>query len=131
MMWLLLALLAEAAVVPVILALRRAHTRPAGNGERFSIYRDQLAQLPDEINRGVIEAGQGPAARLEIERRMLETALSEEAAKDAKPVAEEPMRGRTAATLAAALSGGAFALYLALGSPSISAAGGRVPIAAG
>ena len=68
MMWFLLALLAASALAPVILPLRRTETRAARNVERLWIYRDQLAQLPDDINRGVIEAGQGPAARLEIEQ---------------------------------------------------------------
>jgi cytochrome c-type biogenesis protein CcmH len=88
MMWLLMALLTAAALVPVIRPLRRAQTRLAPNGERFSIYRDQLAQLPDEIDRGVLDAEQGQAARLEIERRMLEAVFSEETAEHAKPVAD-------------------------------------------
>jgi cytochrome c-type biogenesis protein CcmH len=41
------------------------------------------------------------------------------------------MRGRTAAALTTALAGGALALYLAVGSPSIGAAGGGVSVAAG
>jgi cytochrome c-type biogenesis protein CcmH len=130
MMWFLLALLAASALVPVILPLRRTEMRAARNVERLSIYRDQLAQLPDDINRGVIEAGQGPAARLEIERRMLAAALAEEAGEDAKPGAG-PMRGGTAVTLATALSGGAFALYLSLGSPLLGETSRGTPLAAG
>jgi cytochrome c-type biogenesis protein CcmH len=131
MMWLLLALLAAATLALVILPLRRAATRPAGNGERFSIYRDQLAQLSDEIDRGVVQAGQGPAARLEIERRMLAAALDEEAPAAAEPGAGAPMRGTTAAALATALAGGAFALYLGLGSPFLGEASRGTPVAAG
>ncbi len=131
MMWLLLAVLAAAALAPVILPLLRAQTRAAGNGERFSIYRDQLAQLPDDINRGVLEAGQGPAVRLEIERRMLAAALVEDAAEGAKPIAAGAMRGRTAAVLATVLAGGSFAFYLSLGSPSLGEASGGAAVVAG
>jgi cytochrome c-type biogenesis protein CcmH len=131
MMWFLLALLAASALAPVILPLRRTETRAARNVERLWIYRDQLAQLPDDINRGVIEAGQGPAARLEIERRMLAAALAEETAEHAKPRAARPMRGGTAVTLATALVGGAFALYLSLGSPLLGEANRGTPLAAG
>jgi cytochrome c-type biogenesis protein CcmH len=131
MMWLLLALLAAAALFPVILPLCRAQTRPAASGERSSIYHDQLALLPDEIERGVLEPGQWPTAQLEIERRILAAAIAEEAAAGAWPVTVAPMRGRTAAALATALAGGAFALYLGLGAPSLGGASAGTPLAAG
>jgi cytochrome c-type biogenesis protein CcmH len=130
MMWLLLALLAAAALAPVILLLRRAQIRPKENAECISIYRDQLAQLPDEIQRGVLDPRQRPAVQLEIERRMLAAALAEETMAGAKPVAAGPMRGRTVATLATAFAGGAFAFYLGVGSPS-GEASGRTQVAAG
>src|SRR5438270_13573171 len=119
MMWLLLALLTAATLVPVILPLRRAKLRPeTGTGERYSIYRDQLAQLPDEIQRGVLDPRQRSAVQLEIERRMLAVALAEATTESVKPIAAGPIGDGTVATLATALAGGAFAFYLCMGSPS-------------
>jgi len=91
------------------------------------VYRDQLAEIAREAERGELGAAQAEAARAEIERRLLAAAeAAEEAAAEA--VAERgsdqgaPRRTVTwgvALTLAIAVPAAAIGLYLTLGAPGV------------
>jgi cytochrome c-type biogenesis protein CcmH len=111
---LLLAALAVAAlVVPVLRGRRDAASRASYDRE---VYRDQLAELERDRNRGLINAAEAEAARAEIARRMLATERDESAA----PVD----RGTRPLALAAAIAAPilAVALYVTFGSPEIPGA---------
>jgi cytochrome c-type biogenesis protein CcmH len=116
MLWVLIAAVTLAAMAAVIVPLLRA--REAGP-ERAAfdraVYRDQLAEIGRDLERGVLTETEAAAARLEVERRLLAT---EEPAGVTSPRAGrvDPI---TTVFLAASVSAGAVALYLALGSPAV------------
>jgi cytochrome c-type biogenesis protein CcmH len=121
MLWLGLALLTLVAAMTIVVPLVRV--RKAAPPQRASfdraIYRDQLTELRRDLERGVIDPEQAEAARVEIERRLLATeepGASEPG--EAGPVTL-PVDGITAGAVAAAVSAGAIALYLVLGSPNL------------
>jgi cytochrome c-type biogenesis protein CcmH len=79
-----------------------------------AVYRDQLKELERDLARGLIDAKDAAAARLEIERRLLAT--------DAQPDAAPPPAGaspRLALVLALLLPMTALLLYLLLGAPDL------------
>jgi cytochrome c-type biogenesis protein CcmH len=118
-LWLALGGLTLAVVAGIVRPLLRRAAAPRPSRGTFDrlIYRDQLAELARDVERGVIDAGQVTAARLEIERRLLATESGDAAEPGAAPVA--PVDGLTIVMLAASVSAGAVALYVALGSPNL------------
>jgi cytochrome c-type biogenesis protein CcmH len=116
MLWLGLALLTSGAVAAIVVPLLRGRKAAAPSRAAFdrAIYRDQLAELARDVERGVIDADHAAASRLEIERRLLAADATAESATSAAP-----LDGIAAVALAAAVSAGAIALYLALGSPAV------------
>lgn len=84
------------------------------------VYRDQLAEIDRDADRGLMNPEQAEAARLEIKRRML-AAVDD---RDASP--PRPRGYRRAPMLAAAMAlvvpAAAFGLYLELGAPYTPAA---------
>jgi cytochrome c-type biogenesis protein CcmH len=113
--WLSAGVLTTAAVAVLLAALLR---RPREESPRadydLGIYRDQLAELDRDMDRGVLSVDQAAAARTEIERRML---LAAEAPAAVEPAASRRGGIATAVGLAVALPASALALYLTLGSP--------------
>jgi len=94
---------------------RRGAAAPAADYDR-AVYRDQLAELEQDVKRGLLGAAEAEAARREIERRLLQTETAGTAAsRDSSPwlrrlglvlvVALPPLLG--------------LALYLQLGSPDL------------
>ncbi|MEO8560393.1 MAG: c-type cytochrome biogenesis protein CcmI, partial [Rhodospirillales bacterium] len=76
----LLAIMTALAIAVVgwpILRPRRAAPPPRREHD-LAVYRDQLAELERDQNRGVLDASQVQAARLEIERRLLAAAKQQE-----------------------------------------------------
>jgi cytochrome c-type biogenesis protein CcmH len=110
---LLAALAAAALVVPVLRGRREAASRAAYDRE---VYRDQLAELERDRNRGLIDATEADAARAEIARRMLATERDESVA----PTEHRTRPLAVAAAIAAPIL--AVALYVAFGSPEIPGA---------
>ena len=108
------ALLTGIAVAAVLWPVfRRRPDVPRGRFE-LAIYRDQLAELERERERGLVPDAEARAARLEIERRLLRAASVAEAP-------QETGAGRRGPVLAAALLVPLFAtsLYALLGSPGL------------
>ena len=110
------ALLTATAVLAVLWPVFRRQ-RPVGR-ERFelAVYRDQLAEVDRDLERGLVAVDEARAARLEIERRLLRAAGTAEAAAGA-----DPGPGRRGVVLAAALLVPILAatFYAALGSPGM------------
>ncbi|MCE9522238.1 MAG: c-type cytochrome biogenesis protein CcmI [Alphaproteobacteria bacterium] len=115
MIWLLLAALAFAALAIALppLLLARGGAAAADGASDLAVYRDQLAEVDKERERGLLTEAEADAARLEIKRRIL-----------ALPKAE--VRASTTATsrplaLAVGLGLSVFSavIYLALGRPTL------------
>lgn len=72
---LLLAVLACAALLPIVLPLLRG-TRVPADGAAFdqAVYRDQLRELDRDIARGLLTQAEAQASRVEIQRRLLAAA---------------------------------------------------------
>ncbi len=113
--WILAGLIAAGtvAVLARTLLARRA-APPDSRAFDLAVYRDQLAEIERDLERGVLSEAEAASARLEIERRIL---ASGRPAADEMP---EPPRaeGRwLAAFLAVVLPLAGLAIYLELGSP--------------
>lgn len=113
-----LALLTALAVV--VLAVPLLRPRPAGDAERtaynLAVYRDQLAEIDRDRQRGVISDQQADAARTEVERRLL--ALTQ--LPDAPAHSSRSLR-RATMVLAVLLPLAALGWYFATGRPELPA----------
>lgn len=111
---LLLAVVAFAALLPVLLPLLRGAPGMVERGQYDrAVYRDQLRELDRDVARGVLSEDEAHGARLEIQRRLL--------AVDAQPIgparlARSPV---LAVAVAAIVAGGSIGVYLILGAPSV------------
>lgn len=105
-------------VVPL---LRRQTAAPARIAYDIVVYRDQLAEVERDIERGLLNESQAEAARTEILRRM----LAAEDAELAAPQSEYRLTGGrrlrvvTALVIVIGLPLGSFGLYNVLGEPSL------------
>ena len=92
--------------------------RTAENAPRedydINVYKDQLLEIEADLERGLLSAGQGEAARTEIKRRMLASADSEETVTE---TAGSGSNGLMITILTVLMPVGAVLLYLNLGSP--------------
>ena len=93
------------------LARGRGAARPRDAFAR-AVYRDQLAELDRDVQRGVVDTAQAQATRTEIQRRLL--SAGDET--DAVPAAPRPL---LAAGIGAAVLIAAAALYWRLGAPAL------------
>ena len=110
----LLALIAFAALLPIVVPLLRG-SRPVASRGSFdqAVYRDQLRELDRDISRGLITAAEADAARLEIQRRLL--------AADRLPAAPSRLSRSPvlAAFVFAGVAAGSVSCYLWFGSPGL------------
>ena len=121
MLWFWLLLLTVGAAAAIVVPLLRERGSPAPPRAAFdrAVYRDQLAEIARDLERGVLDGGQAGAARLEVERRLLASDRPDETTIDRTTGDRAPVDGIVAAALAAAVASCAVALYLALGSPNL------------
>jgi cytochrome c-type biogenesis protein CcmH len=96
---------------PLILRNRRDETRDAYN---LAVYRDQLAEIERDVERGILSPDEAAAAKSEIGRRILGLAPSVAPA----PVSRTPLFVAVIAILV--LPFAAWTLYWDLGSPSVA-----------
>ncbi|KAF0222177.1 MAG: hypothetical protein FD176_2867 [Rhodospirillaceae bacterium] len=115
MIWLIFAGLALATTAMLVLPLLQAKAVPLARAEYdLTVYRDQLAEIEVEMERGTLSADQAVAARTEIQRRIL--ALGGVA----KPeVAQAARSWKLATVLALVVPLLAFGLYVFLGAPML------------
>lgn len=124
MVWLLFAALAVLVFATLAYPLSRHSRRLSPDHIDFDVpvYRDQLEELDEEIERGILTQDQAAAARTEIHRRIL---AAEDADSKEKAV-PEPRGSNRRATLfvmgiiAAIPPVGALAMYSAIGSPQLA-----------
>ena len=122
MLWLIFAVLALAIIVILVLPLLRQSLGDAPPRVDYDIvvYRDQLGEIDQEIERGLLSESEAEAARAEIHRRML-------AAEDAElkaPFKHLPSDSRYSrvsaiAAIALILSLGSAVMYSVLGHPNL------------
>lgn len=115
--WFVFALMTGFAVLAVLAPLawrRNAATRAQSD---MAVYKDQLAEIDRDLERGLIAPAEAEAARVEVSRRLLEAdaALSREAVSSGAS-----MRTRLAAMIGIiAIPAIALGVYLQLGSPDL------------
>ena len=122
-LWIVLAAMTAMALAMVLTPLFRRPAQAPGRGEfDAAIYREQLAEVERDRERGLLDHAQAAAARAEIGRRLLATRAEQEAT----PGAEAPRAGFRVAAVAVGIGvpAGAVALYLVLGAPFLAAGGG-------
>ena len=119
MLWLVFGALALLAIGTLAFPLlsKRADAPAARIDYDVVVYRDQLDELEQDVDGGVLTEDQAAGARTEIQRRIL-------AAEDAERKETSPRNGRRSALLAAGLiavivPAGAATMYAALGSPGL------------
>ena len=115
-LWFEFALMTAAAIFAVLWPLGH-HDRPLQNeGSEAVVYKDQLAEIERDLAAGLIAAPEAAAARVEISRRLLASAGTEQV-----PVVQSSLRWRRiAAVLAlAGLPLVAVGVYVPLGSPQL------------
>ncbi len=130
LLWLVFALL-SAGVLAVLLRPLMSAARDSASTDRgtAAVYRDQLAELQSELQRGLIGAEEAEAARREIARRLLASVPAEpgpnpspiapgsDSASLGKPV--PPFARRLATVLGVVLPVAAIGIYWATGAPRL------------
>lgn len=116
MIWAIFAAMTALAMAFVLVPLLRGRAKAAARADYdLAVYKDQLAELDRDLERGVLTADQADAARVEIQRRMLAAA---EAGGKADGAAPRRILA-PAAAVAVLLPVAAFGLYAVLGSPGL------------
>ncbi|MGI9378674.1 MAG: c-type cytochrome biogenesis protein CcmI [Methyloligellaceae bacterium] len=123
-LWLIFAALTAVAIIGVFWPfLRPLHA--SGNWREFDtqVYKDQLAEVDADLDRGLIDATQAEAARIEISRRLLANEDVIKSAKDNKGAKVAGARSFLAqpAVIVAGLfiPAASLALYLSYGAPGL------------
>ncbi|HXP97103.1 MAG TPA: c-type cytochrome biogenesis protein CcmI [Telmatospirillum sp.] len=121
-LWILFsAVTAGVLLLLVVPLLRRQTAAPARIAYDIVVYRDQLAEVERDLDRGLLNADQAEAARTEILRRML---AAEDAELESPPVEFRLGGGRqlrlaTSLVILVGLPLGSFGLYGMLGAPML------------
>jgi cytochrome c-type biogenesis protein CcmH len=116
--WLAAALMTAVTVLAIGLPLfRKSSGRKDQRADYdITVYKDQLAEIDRDIERGILGEAEADAAKIEIQRRMLKAA-------DAAPTGDgksTPSRNPAVAwALALCVGAGAFGLYALQGSPDM------------
>lgn len=117
MMWAIMAAMTVVAVAFLVVPLvwKRGGATTARGDHDLAVYKDQLAEVGRDVERGLLTPQQAEGARVEIERRMLSAADAK-----AEPVAKASGPTRLAiAAIAVAVPLGSVGVYLSLGSPDL------------
>ncbi|MBV1903854.1 MAG: c-type cytochrome biogenesis protein CcmI [Marinosulfonomonas sp.] len=112
--WILSLPLAALVALSLALASRRASTVSNDQNRDIGVYRQQLAEVDRDLQRGVISVADGERLRLEVSRRLLD---ADRAANDAG--SQTPTRPGyvLGAVVAVAVFGGTIWIYNQLGAP--------------
>ncbi len=115
--WLLCALLIVAVTVVVLRPLLWGDGATMATDDRadLQVYKDQLAEIDNDVARGLISEDQAGAARTEVSRRILALDVAHQTQEAANPAASSATL--TAGIAAVVIVGVSFSFYLAKGSP--------------
>lgn len=113
------AVLAVVLLLLLVPLLRRQVQAPSRVAYDIVVYRDQLAEVEKDVERGLLSAEQAEAARTEILRRMLaaEDAEIESPSGDYRLAAGRRLRLGAALVILIGLPVGSFGVYAVLGTP--------------
>ncbi len=116
--WLSAALMTAVAVSAVGLPLFKRTSRRKDHRADYDItvYKDQLAEIERDVERGLLAEAEADAAKIEIQRRMLKAADAADTEKDLSQPSRNPA---LAWALALCMAAGAFGLYAFKGSPDL------------
>lgn len=116
-MWALFAVLVAATLAILLVPLLKRRGKALSRAEYdLTVYKDQLAEVDREVERGTLSADQAGAARTEIQRRIL--AAADQAGDPAESASPRRLAG-LAAIIAAGVPAAALVLYGLLGSPHL------------
>lgn len=113
--WILAIPLAALVAVSLALASRRGGAVANDQNRDIGVYRQQLAEVDRDLQRGVLSAEDGERLRLEVSRRLLD---ADRAASDAGAPAPTRPGFIPGALIAIAVFGGAIWVYTQLGAPN-------------
>jgi len=114
MIWLVFAALTAATVALLLVPLLRSRPKAASRADYdLTVYKDQLAEVDRELERGTLTADQAEAARTEIQRRILALGPT------GKDQAQPRRVGLAAGIVAVMVPALGFGLYLVLGQPQL------------
>lgn len=117
-LWIAAAVLLAAVLAVLLRVLLRGGSRDVAADNDLAVYRDQLAEVERDLDRGVLAADQAEAARTEIKRRMLAAAEVDAAvAESARPV-PPTLRGAVITAIVLLIPVGSLGVYALLGSPA-------------
>ena len=117
MLWVVFAVLIAAAAAVLALSALRARAATATRADHdLTVYRDQLREIDADVARGVLQEAEAGAARVEVQRRMLVAGATAQG-----PQSRETPSLRWAAVIVALVAMPAIALpvYLWRGNPAI------------
>ncbi len=120
-LWVAIAALTVLAVVPIVRALLGTGDTADGSDRSALLVaqlKAQLAEVDRELERGLIEPAEADGLRLEIKRRLLNAADDDGESPSPARVATPRRTSLLAGGLAAAVTVGAVAVYIALGTPA-------------
>ncbi len=120
-LWILIGLLTLTALAATCWPLwRQGHHSAARLEFDAEIYRDQLRQIEQELDTGVVDASEAEAARIEISRRLLNSDKGRGAANETQRTQRVEARVVYSAALAVAVPALALGIYAGSGSPQLS-----------
>jgi cytochrome c-type biogenesis protein CcmH len=126
-LWLILTMLIAAAAAFVALPFLRRSEDGRQAGSDVDVYKDQLAEVERDKEQGLIDEKEADLARVEIERRILSAARSDETAGQTVSAA---WQYRTAMGVATIVVIGSVGLYATIGRPDLLTGASHVQMAA-
>ncbi|MBL8658348.1 MAG: c-type cytochrome biogenesis protein CcmI [Rhodospirillales bacterium] len=120
LLWLAVAALSVLAVLLVAAPLlsRRRRSPPSRRQLDLGIYREQLAEVDRDVERGLLGENEAEAARTEVKRRILAAGAGAEGTGESETGATRPARRRLAVGLVCLLAPlAAIGIYLSVGAP--------------
>ncbi|MGJ4856722.1 c-type cytochrome biogenesis protein CcmI [Labrys sp. La1] len=120
LLWIALAAMTGLAALALLWPLARRGSALTPQASDIAIYKDQLAEIDRDLERGLIAKSEAQAARIEVSRRLIEADEGEKLEKGRQPTAQAAIgRRRLAASIVlVAVPLLSLGLYAYLGSPS-------------
>lgn len=120
LLWIALAAMTGLAALALLWPLARRGSALTPQASDVAIYKDQLAEIERDLERGLIGRSEAQAARVEVSRRLIEADDDAKAGKDGLPAAQQSTgRRRLAASIVLlAVPLVSLGLYAYLGSPA-------------
>ncbi|WP_454814911.1 c-type cytochrome biogenesis protein CcmI [Labrys neptuniae] len=120
LLWIALAAMTGLAALALLWPLARRGSALTPQASDIAIYKDQLAEIDRDLERGLIAKSEAQAARIEVSRRLIEADEGEKLEKGRQPAAQAAIgRRRLAASIVlVAVPLLSLGLYAYLGSPS-------------